>query len=293
LVRAHDVLNDFRYGLRLLIARPGFTAVAIVTLALGIGANTAIFSAVAALLWRPVPIAEPDRLVFGYALSEGDPFTTSLLEYERYRDDRSFASSGLLLQRTYTIAGRDGPERVQAAAVTAGYFASVGVAPIVGRSITDADDQPTAAPIALIGYQLWQARLGGAPTAIGERLRLDDGVYTIVGVLPRGFDFPWGAAIWVPLRVNLDTVPLEDRRRNQYEMAARLADGVTLAQANTAVKRLARQLETDYPQFRSGWTYQLITLRQQLLGDFAGRHRQTLLTLEASESTSGSIRIGC
>ena len=276
------MLNDFRYGFRLLIARPGFTAVAIVILALGIGANTAIFSAVAALLWRAVPIAEPDRIVFGYALSEGDPFTTSLLEYERYRDDRSFASSGLMLQRTYTIAGRDGPQRVHAAVVTAGYLATVGVRPIIGRSITDTDDRPTAPASALIGYQLWQARFGGAPTVVGDTLRLDDGLYTIVGVLPRGFDFPWGAAIWVPLRMNVETVPFENRRRNQYEMVARLADGVTLAQANAAVKRIARQLENENPQFRRGWTYQLITLRQQLLGDFSGRHRQTLLTLEAA-----------
>jgi len=163
--------NDLRHGVRLLRTHPGFTAVAVVTLALGIGANTAIFSAAAALLLRPLPVAEPDRLVFGLSLREGfDPFNTSLVEYAAYRRSRVFASSGVALQRSFTIMGHDEPERVRGAAVSGGFLATIGTLPAFGRPITDDDDKPAAAPAAIIGYGLWQRRFGGRPEAIGSAL---------------------------------------------------------------------------------------------------------------------------
>ena len=275
--------HDLRQALRVFLAKPAFTIVAVVTLALGIGANTAIFSAVTALLWRPLPVADADRLVHGVSLREGfDPFGTSLLNFAAFRASRAFASCGVALQRFYTLTGRDEPERLRTAAVTAGYLSSIGVNPIAGRSISPDDDRPGAAPVAVISHELWQRRFGGAATIVGQRLPLDDGIYTVIGVMPRGFDMPGGAALWVPLRIDVDAAPLEERTPTAYGLVARLAPGVTLAQADAEMKQIARRLEAEYPQSNRGWTYRLIPLRQELLGDLAGRNRRALLTLEAA-----------
>ena len=276
-------MNDLRYGLRLFLAKPGFTFVAIVTLAIGIGANTAIFSAVAALLIRPLPVVDPDRIVFGLSMREGfDPFNTAPLEYAAMRESRAFASSGVANFNPVTLAGRDEPERVSAAAVSAGYLATLGTMPILGRTIGGDDDRPGAAPVALIAYELWQRRFGGATSVLGEKIPLDDDVYTIVGVMPRGFDMPGGSTIWVPLRLDAAAPASDERAPRSYEFVARLAPDANVAQANADVRRIARRLEEAYPLTRRGWTYHLVTLRQQVLSDLAGRHRIALLTLEAA-----------
>lgn len=155
--------QDLRYGWRMLRARPGFALVAVLMLALGIGANTAIFSAVNALLLRPLPIEDADRLVFGMALREGfDPFGTSLLEYGLYRDEsRSFVNSGMGTPRLFNLVGWGEPERLRGAAVTASYLATVGVKPALGRVFADEEDRPGGPAVALVGHELWQRRLGG------------------------------------------------------------------------------------------------------------------------------------
>src|SRR5262249_35148751 len=151
--------QDVRYGLPGFLARPGFTSVAILTLAVGIGANTAIFSAVAALLVRPLPVSDPDRLVFGLSMREGfDPFGTALLEYLAVRSSAPFASTGIADCDAVTIAGHDEPERVAAASVSDGYLATLGTTPILGRAIAADDDRAAASPVVLIGYELWQRR---------------------------------------------------------------------------------------------------------------------------------------
>jgi putative ABC transport system permease protein len=276
--------QDFREALRRLLAKPAFTVVALLTLALGIGANTAIFSAITALLVRPLPVADADRVVSGVALREGfDPFGTSLLEYLAYRDaSRSFATSGIALQRFFTITGHDEPERIHGAEVTSGYFGTLAVAPVAGRVFMSDDDRPGAPAIALIGYDLWQRRFGGSPAAVGSALTLDSGIYTIVGVMPRGFDMPAGATMWVPHAIALDTMPLPQRAATQYAMVARLIPHVSVGAADREVKAIARRLEEEYPQFRRGWTYRLVPLRQYLLADLAGRNRLALLTLAAA-----------
>src|SRR6266404_3420497 len=150
--------QDVCYGLRTFRARPGFTAVVVITLALGIGANTAIFSAFNALLLRPLPVADVDRLVFGMALREGfDPFGTSFLDYALYRDEaRSLASSGLATQRQFHLVREGEPERVVAAAVTATYLTTLGVKPVAGRLFTADEDRPGGPAVALLGHALWQ-----------------------------------------------------------------------------------------------------------------------------------------
>jgi putative ABC transport system permease protein len=280
-----DVLwHDLRYAGRSLRSRRGFTTVAVLTLALGVGANTAIFSAVSALLLRPLPVEDVDRLVFGAALREGfDPFGTSLLEYSLYRGlSRSLAASGLGTPRLFALVGTGDPERLRGAAVTAGYLQTLGVRPVRGRVFTDADDLPSGPAVALIGHELWQRRFGGDPGIVGRLLSLDDRSYSIVGVMPPGFDMPYSAEVWVPMQVSIDSLPLAQRAANANEFVARLAPGVSLEQADTELKGLAKRLEEEYPSIRRGWSFGLSPLRQQLLADLPGRTHRLLAALSVA-----------
>ena len=185
-----------------------------------------------------------DGVVCGLALREGfDPFGTSLLEYAAYRDaSRAFADSGLASQRVFTLAGRDEPERVQGAAVMAGYLAALAVSPIAGRALTADDDRPSAPPVAILSYELWQRRFGGDRAAIGTHLSLDGAMHTVIGVMPPGFDMPAGSMVWVPLQIAIDVLPLDQRAATAYGMVARLNPGVSIVDADARVKTIARRL---------------------------------------------------
>ena len=276
--------HDIREAVRRLLAQPAFSAVAVFTLALGIGANVAVFTAVRALLVRPLPIPDADRVVEGVALREGfDPFGTSLLEYEAYRDGaRSFTASGVARAHVFALAGTPNVERVNGADITAGFLAALGVTPIAGRTLRSEDERPDAPPVALIGYDVWQRRFGGSGAAIGASVQDAADVFTIVGVMPRGFDIPSGASMWTPMRGTIDTLPLAQRAATSHAMIARLRPGVSVEQADRDVKAIAKRLEIEYPQYRRGWTYGLVPLRQYLLSDLSGRNRRALLTLTAA-----------
>ncbi|HKS42451.1 MAG TPA: ABC transporter permease [Blastocatellia bacterium] len=279
-----DLLQDVRYGLRLLRKKPGFTLIAVLTLALGIGANTAIFSAINTLLLRPLPVEEIDRLVFSYAMREGfDPFGASLMEYAAFRDrGQSFANVGLATSRSFNLIERGEPERIQSAEVVADYINTLGIKPIVGRSFTAEEDQAGGPSVALIGYGLWQRRFGGDTNIVGQSFNLEGRNYTIIGVMPPGFDLPAAAEIWVPLQVNIDSLPLAQLAVGNSEIVARLKPGVSLEQADAEVKGIARQLEQEHSQLRRGWSNQLVWLRQQLLGDLSGRIQKALYALVAA-----------
>src|SRR5262249_16987158 len=225
--------GDVRYAGRRLAGGRGFAATAILTLALGIGAATAMFSAVNALVLRPLPFPEPDRLVFGLALREGfDPFGTSLLEYAAYKESAgSFASSGLSQGRSYQITEGGEPERVSGAAVTADYLETIGIAPLLGRRFTQEEDRPGGPNVALLSHGLWQRRFGADRSVIGNSFHLDGASFTVIGVLPQGFDLPYGADLWVPLRIHIPALSLADRTTHGYDMVARLAPGATRERA--------------------------------------------------------------
>jgi putative ABC transport system permease protein len=278
------LLQDLGYGFRVLRKNRSFTAVAVLTLAIGIGANTAIFSAVNTLLLRPLPVEDSESLVFGLGLREGfDPFWTTLLEYGSYRErSQSFVNSGVAVQRPFNLIGRDEPERVQGAAVMPDYFDTLGVHPLAGRSFVAADDRPGGPALAIIGYGLWQRRFGGDQGIIGQPLDLEGQSYTVIGIMPAGFDLPVGSEIWVPRQINLSNIPLELQDIHNNEMVARLKPGVSIAQADAELKSIAAELEQEYPQFRRGWSYRLIPLRQILLGDIPGRIEKALYTLLAA-----------
>jgi len=279
----NDFWHDLRYGLRLFLARPGFSAVAVMTLAIGIGASAAIFTAATALLVRPLPVADADRVLYTLAMREGsDPFGTSLLEYDAYRKSPTLASAGVAIQRTVNLIAGDEPERIQAASITSSYLRTLDVPPAAGRTLNPDDDRANAAPVVLISYDLWQRRFNADPATLGGEITLDDGAYTIVGVMPRGFDMPAGTGIWVPMRTTIETLPLAQRAQHAYGMVARLSPGATQLQADADLKRISHRLEAEFPQQQRGWTCRLIPLRQQLLGDLSGRSHRALVALEAA-----------
>ena len=280
----NQLIADIRYASRMLFKNPAFTSVAIITLAIGIGANTAIFSAVNALLLSHLPVPEAERVVFGVALREGfDPFATSLLEYEAYRDrSQSFTTSGLAIQHSFNLIGQGEARRLQGARVMSGYMDALNVTPVTGRSFTPDDDRPGGPSVAIIGYRFWQQQFAGDRSTIGRTITLEERVFTIVGVMPAGFDLPFEADLWVPLQVDPALATQPERLAHAYQMVARLKPGVTLATVDAEVKDIARSLEVEHPQTSAGWGYRLVSLRDQLLGDLAGRTRQAIYALVAS-----------
>ncbi len=275
--------QDVRYGARILLKSPGYTAIAVVALALSIGANTAIFSAVNTLLLRPLPLGDLDRLVFSVALREGfDPFASSLLEFEANKQrNHSFASIGAALQRSFNLTGRGEPERIRGASVMADYLTTLGVSPVIGRSFSPEEDRPGGPNAALISYGFWQKHFGGKTNVVGDTLNLEGRSYSVVGVMPPGFDLPGAAEIWIPLQTKVDNLPFAERAAPNYDIVAKLRPKVSLQHADAESKAIARQLEEEFPQVRRGWSVRLVWLRQQLLGDVdsSGRVNKALLTL--------------
>ncbi len=275
--------QDVRYGVRMLLKQPGFTLICIAALALSIGANTAIFSAANALLLRPLPVEDIDRLVVPVTLREGfDPFGSPFLEYAAYRDRaHCFASSGVATARSFNLTGRGEPERVRGATVMANYLSTLGTKPVLGRTFSADDDRLGGPPVALISYGLWQKHFGSNADVIRQSLNLDGRSYNVIGVMPPGFDVPGIADVWVPLQANIDTLPLTERAATNNTIVARLRPGVSLGQADAELKAITRQLEQEYPDFRRGWTVKVVSLRQDLLGDLEGRVHKALFALMA------------
>src|SRR5262245_61407618 len=195
------LLQDLRYGARMLLKKPGFTLVAVLTLALGIGANTAIFSVINSLMLRPLPYREPDRLVKVFQ-AEPDPLKgmlPSIWSYPRFevlRDQsRSFTAVAAVAQQQHNLTGANEPERLQVELVSASYFPMLGVEAVAGRAFTEEEDRTPGANLAvMLNYNLWRRRFGGDVQAIGKTIELDKHSFTIVGVAPPGFRGQSGAA---------------------------------------------------------------------------------------------------
>jgi putative ABC transport system permease protein len=250
------IFQDLRYGFRLLLKRPGFTFIALLTLALGIGANTAIFSVVNAVLLRPLPFLEPDRLVF---LSEKtrDGFIMSAA-YPNYKDwsERavSFQEMAAFRSQSFNLTGLDKPMRLQGRMVNWNFFQMLGVKPQLGRTFVQQDDQPQATRTAMISNGLWKERFGGDPGVIGRPITVDGEPFTVIGVMPPGFEFFRQEDLYVPLGVFLTPEFGMLDRGNHFSLFAlgRLKNGVPLEQANKELETIAAQLEKEYPNTNSG-----------------------------------------
>jgi putative ABC transport system permease protein len=252
------MFQDLRFGLRTMLKSPLLTLVAVLSLALGIGANTAIFSVVNALMLRPLPYRQPERLVKVYQ-AQPDPakgMLPSIWSYPRFeilRDQsQSFAAVAGFKQNPYNLTGTDAPERLQVEMVSASYFPLLGVEAAVGRTFTaDEDATPGANTAALLSHSLWQRRFGGDPQVIGKTIELEKQAFTVVGVLPPGFRGQDGTAdAWAPMMA----APLLRYKSiltnaNNYWLfvIARMKDGVSPAQAQADLQRVGEQIEQKYP----------------------------------------------
>jgi predicted permease len=234
------MFSDLRYAFRQLAKYPGFTAVAVLTLALGIGANSAIFSVVNGVLLQPLPYRQSDRLVYLYSRFPTlgfDEFWISPPEYRELQERaHSFSSIGAWRTGRVNVAGTESPVRVTAASVSAEFFTTLGVSPIAGRPFTTEEDRPDGPAVAVISNGLWQRVFGGDPNLVGSRLQIDGAPATITGVMPPGFDIEdAGVDVWVPLQLAAHPV---DRTSHYLNLVGRLAPGVSLEQARTEMRAL-------------------------------------------------------
>ena len=264
-----DLWQDFRFGLRSLLKRPGFTAIALLALALGIGANTAIFSLVNAVILQPLPYRDPDRLISVYGTrnrsTQGSVGPTDFLDYRsQNKTFEQFAASGSTML-PMNLTGSGEPERLNASIITGNYFDTFGVRPALGRGFSLENEKTGQDHVTVLSHAFWQTRFGGDPNIVNKTINLDGKAYEVLGVMPAEVVLPQPAQLWVP--INFDADP-EMKMRNARFLRGigRLKEGVTLDQAQTDTDLIAAQLEQQYPDSNTGWSLRLIPLREILVG---------------------------
>ncbi|RPH55900.1 ABC transporter permease, partial [bacterium] len=247
---------------------PGTTLAALLALALGIGANTAIFSVVSGVLLEPLPYPQPEELMLVWEKNPeiGFPrFTVSPHNFEDWREQsRSFAGLVAFDTDRMNVTGGDQPESVPGARVSADFFRVIGVEPVRGRAFRPEEGRLGSNRVAVISHGLWQRRYGSDPSAIGATLRLDGEPYTIVGVAPAGFEFPQKRELWIPLALDLAQ---ENRGGHYLVVLGRLAGGVSREQAQTEMDGIAARLEAAYPDAQTGWGVDVTPLREIVVED--------------------------
>jgi putative ABC transport system permease protein len=263
----------------MLLRRPGFTLVAVITLALGIGANTAIFSVVNTVLLRPLPYEEPERLVMIWEtnLKSGikeEP--ASIPNFSDWREQsQAFEAMGAFATSLPILSSGTGePERIQSGIVSAGFFSTLRAKAALGRTFLAEENQPEKNRVVVLSYALWQRRFGADPNIIGQSLTLNGNAHTIVGVMPADFQHPAPNTrrdLWTPLAFN----PQAGRRSDFLRVIARLKPGVALERAQAEMSAIARGLEQQYPGTNAGWSVNLVLLHEQ----FVGKVRLALIVL--------------
>jgi len=271
-----DFGRDVQYGVRTMVRAPGFTVAALLILALGIGANTAIFSADHAVLFRSLPYRDPDRLVEVLQKAVDDPGADRMLvapgNYRDWRaDTRAFDAWAAWQISSLNLSGGDHPERVRAAQVSANLFDVLGAEPMLGRSFGSEEETPGRENAAILSSELWQRRFGGNPDVVGKTMRANDQVYTIAGVMPPGFRFPIGwistdVELWTPLA--LSDAQKASRKDMTLEAIARLRPGVTVGQAQARLASVALHLAQAYPDSNRNWTVNVIPFGDRGVSDF-------------------------
>jgi putative ABC transport system permease protein len=271
------LFQDIRFGARSLLRAPGFTVVVVLILAVGIGANVAMFSIIDSAMLRPVSFPEPERLVLGRkTVNGGLAPLVSAQDYWDYRDmSTSFESLDAYVGFTnsYTITGIAEPERIAGLLVTVNLFPTLGVNPQLGRHFTAEEALEGAPDVAMISYGHWQRRFGGSPDVVGSTLTVDGFPYTIVGVMPAGFRIGLDAEFWRPMRP--DSPFTEYRRWHNWLLVGRLKPGVNIEQAQAEVDVISAQLEAQYPDSNTGKALLLTDLREAVVESY----RSSLLLL--------------
>ena len=270
-------VQDMRFGLRTLAKNPGFTAVALLALALGIGANTAIFSVVNGVLLRPLPYPDPERLMMIY--EKTTDFNQSSVSYPDFldwqRENRSFIDMACFRRNDFNFTGSGQPEHLQGEHVSAGLLTVLGVNPVLGRNFLSQEDREGAGGVVILAYTLWQKQFGGDSHILGKTLTLNAKSYTVIGVLPRDFRFRGQSDLYVPLG-QWDSVELRDRENHPgLRVVGRLKPGVTMAAAQAEMTSIARALAQKYPKTNAREGATVVGMKE----DMVGRIRPTLLLL--------------
>jgi putative ABC transport system permease protein len=267
-----DWLADLRYGFRGLRHNPGFALGAIFVLALGIGANTAIFSIINAALLRPLPYEDSSRLMQVWHVPPAKSFPgitlfsvspANFLDWQRQSSlfERMAAYGG----RSLTFGGTERPEAIIAAAVAPEFFSVLRVRPAIGRTFTADENQSGSAKVILLSYKFWRDHFGSDPTIVGRDITIDSRPYSVVGVMPERFGLPSFAQVWVPLAWSNEERAI--RGNHNYMVVGRLKAGVDVAQAKSELGSISARLEQQYPEDDKGWGATVVPLREQLVGD--------------------------
>jgi putative ABC transport system permease protein len=270
-VTVDTLFRDIRYGVRGLLKRPGFTVIALIALALGIGANTAIFSLVNAVLVQPLPFKDPDRLVWmwGNIRQGSNRASVSPLDFLDYRQQNtSFEQFAAMfsIPLNANLTGNGEPERLASAGVTGNYFQALGVNPLIGRTFVLDNEKTGNDQVVVLSYGLWQRRFAGDPNIVNKTILLNGRTHLVLGVMPKDFNFPQAAELWLPM--SFDREPgMKQRRAHFLRPIGRLKEGVTLAQAQADTDGIAQRLEQQYPESNTGWNLRLVDLRDRLVGN--------------------------
>ncbi len=282
------LFEDFRVGMRMLRKNPGFATLAVLTLAIGIGANTAIFGLANAAFFRPLPYPNADRLAFLWENNQRTGETEGLVSYPNYADWRSqshiFADMAFFMSGKSILSGSGDPERTPVALVSTNLFSVLGVNPVIGRSFSSDEQIPGHANVSIISYHLWRTRFGGDSQVLGRSVSA--GGNTIIGVMPPGFSFPDEAELWTPREVG-DFFKTKARQYPNQHVIGRLNPGVTWAQAQTELDTIAGRLASEYPSIDGGVGVRVVPLREQL----SQKVRQGLLVLWGA--IAGVLLISC
>jgi len=275
-----NLWQDLRFGARMLLKQPGFTLIAVLTLALGIGANTAIFSIVNAVLLRPFPYKEPEHLVIlRERVSVGSGFSPSYPNFVDWRAQNTVfdAMASLRANESFNFAGAGEPERLQGRIVSAEFFSTLGIRPMLGRDFLAEEDRPGATPAAILSYGFWRRRFGEDPSVIGKQLTLNNQSFTVVGVTPSNFQFGADADVTAPIGLQAERFRLRGRDPG-VDVVARLKPGVSRHQAETELNMIAARLEQQYPETNKRRRALVTPLHESFVGDV----RQPLLILLGS-----------
>ena len=275
-----NLWQDLRYGFRLLVQNPGFTAVAVLTLGLGIGANTAIFSVVNAVLLKPLSYANADRLVMALEnnLAKGwSSFAVSPANFADWQKQNHVFDPLVAFQGGgYVLTGQGEPEQLFGQQTTDGFFRLTGVEPALGRAFREEEFETGKDRVVILGHALWQRRFGGSPEVLGKAVTFSGDSYTVIGVMPKGFRIPQGADLLAPLTLTPDM--LAHRGAHYLVAMGRLKPGVTLQQAQSEMSGIATALAKQYPDTNTGWNTNLQPLFEAIVGEV----RPALLALFAA-----------
>src|SRR5262245_53486481 len=269
------LIQDLRFGARILLKKPGFTLIAVITLALGIGANMTIFSVVNAVLLRPLPYQNPEQLALIWgklpAHVSGN-VGASAPEFADYRDQNLvFSSVAAYTSSSFDLSGVGEPERIVGTFVSASLFPLLDVQPALGRAFLNEEDRPGHDRVVIVSHGLWRRRFAGDPDVIGRSVTLDGQSHTIIGVAPAGFRFPdVDTESWKPIAFTAEDLSENERGSHYLSVIARMKPGVTIAQAQADMAALARRMQQQHPMYYeadSGWGTTVVSLREETVGD--------------------------